>query len=199
MSVRAVLAAGFALLLAALIVTLSHAEPRQAGANHVPEIEEVAKRRGDWRHCQSGEVVPKDAASLRLLVGTYGRPTPELRVVARRQGGEVVTAGRLPADAGEGHVDIPVRRVEETEGNARVCVSVSGRGRTVLYGAAGRLRLNWYREGSESWFDVLPTIAHRFGLARANPVGALLLPLAALILLAGWVATVRLVLRELSG
>jgi hypothetical protein len=199
MSVRAVLAAGFALLLAALILTLSHAEPRQAGANHVPEIEEVAKRRGDWRHCQSGEVVPKDAASLRLLIGTYGRPTPELRVVARGRGGEVVTAGKLRAGRSEGHVDIPVRRVEETEGGVRVCGSVSGRGRTVLYGAAGRLRLDWYREGSESWFALLPTIAHRFGLARANPIGALLLLLAGLILLAGWVATVRLVLRELSG
>jgi hypothetical protein len=199
MRVRAVLAAGFVLLLAALLVTLSHSAPRQAGANHVPEVEEVAKRRGNWRHCQAGEVVPKDAANLRLLVGTYGRPTPELRVTARRSGGEVVTAGGRPAGGAEGHVDVPVRRVVETEGDARVCVSVSGQGRTVLYGAGGRLRLDWYREGTESWFALLPTIAHRFGLARANPIGAWLLPLAALILLAAWAATVRLVLREMRG
>jgi hypothetical protein len=198
MSVRAVLAAGFALLLAALILTLSHAEPRQAGTNHVPEIEEVAKRRGAWEHCQSGEIVPRDAANLRLLVGTYGRPTPELRVAARRRGGEVVTTGRLPAGGSEGHIQIPVRRVDRTQGGTRVCVSVASRGRTVLYGAAGRLRLDWYREGSESWFELLPAVAHRFGLARANPIGSFLLPVAGVILLLGWVATARLIVREVG-
>jgi hypothetical protein len=198
MAVRAVLAAGFVTLLAALFVTLSHAAPRQAGSNYVPEAGEVVKRRGDWRHCQGGEIVPKDAAKLRLLVGTYGRPTPELRVTARRSGGDVVTIGKLPAGGREGHVHIPVREASETQGDLQVCVSVSGQGRTVLYGAGGRLRLDWFRDGSESWFDILPTIAHRFGLARANPIGPLLLPMAALLLLTGWVATARLVLRELS-
>jgi hypothetical protein len=200
MAVRAVLAAGFVLLLAALGVTLSHAESRQAGGNQVPEVGEVVKRRGTWRKCQGPEIVPKDAAKLRLLVGTYGRPTPELRVTARARGRGIVTSGVLPAGGREGHVDIPVRRVGEAQVGDRVCVSVRGRSRarTVLYGAAGRLRLDWFREGSESWFELLPTIAHRFGLAKANPVGPFLLPLAALILLVGWVATARLVLRELG-
>jgi hypothetical protein len=197
-AVRAVLAAGFVLLLAAVAITLAHAEPRQAGSNHVPEAEEVVKRRGVWRHCQGGEIVPKDAAKLRLLVGTYGRPTPRLRVRALAPGGGVATAGSLPAGRAEGHVDIPVRPVGQSQGDVRVCVSVSGPGRTVLYGSAGRLRLDWFRAGSESWFGLLPTIAHRFGLARANPVGPLLLPLAGLILLAAWVATAMLALRELG-
>jgi hypothetical protein len=198
MAVRAVLAAGFVLLLAGLIVTLSHAAPRQAGSNYVPEVEEVAKRRADWRHCQEGETVPKDATRLRLLVGTYGRPAPELRVTARRPGGAMVTQGKRPSGGPEGHIDVPVRPVGETRGGLRVCAFVSGTGRTVLYGAGGRLRLDWFREGSESWFELVPTIAQRFGLARANPISSLLLPVTALLLLAGWVVTVRLVLRELG-
>jgi hypothetical protein len=198
MVVRTVLVAGFVVLLAVLAVTLGHTSPRQAGSNYVPEVEEAAKHRGSWRHCQDGETVPKDAARLRLLVGTYGPPTPELRVVVRRPGGAVVTVGALRSGGREGHVDIPVQPVSETQGNRRVCVSVSGAGRTVLYGAGGRLRLDWFREGSESWFKLVPTISHRFGLARANPIGPLLLPAAAVLLLVGWAATARLVLRELG-
>lgn len=192
------LAGGFLILLAALAVTLSQATPRQAGSNWVPEVEEVAKKRGSWRHCQDGEIVPKDAARLRLLVGTYGRPTPGLRVVVRRPNGPVVTSGSLPRGASEGDVEIPVRPVEKTESALRVCILVSGPGRTVLYGAGRRLRFGWLREGSESWFSLLPTIAHRFRLGKANPIGSGLFVVAGLLVLAGWVATVRLVLRELT-
>jgi hypothetical protein len=198
MAVRAVLVAGFVLLLAAVLVTMASSAPRQAGSNLVPDTEEIVNRRGPWRHCQDDEVVPKDAARLRLHVGTYGRPTPALRITARGPGGDLVTAGGVPAGGREGHVYVPVRRVQRTRQGVRVCVSVSGRRRTVLYEAAGRLRLDWYRAGEETWFEVLPTIAHRFSLAKANPVGPALLPLAALILLVGWVAATRIVVRELG-
>lgn len=198
MAVRAVLVAGLVLLLAAVLVTMASSAPRQAGSNHVPDTEEVVNRRGPWRQCQDGELVPKDAAWLRLVVGTYGRPTPALRVTARGRGGELVTAGGVPAGGREGHVFVPVRRVQSARQGVRVCVSVSGRRPTVLYGAGGRLRLDWYRAGEETWFEILPTIAHRFSLARANPIGPALLPLAAVILLVGWVATIRIVVRELG-
>ena len=78
----------------------------------------------------------------------------------------------------------------------RVCVRLRAAGATVLYGAQGRVRFEWIRPGSESWFALLPTIAHRFGLGRATVAGSLLLPLAALVLLAAWAAAVRLLLRE---
>jgi hypothetical protein len=77
-------------------------------------------------------------------------------------------------------------------------VFVGGGGRTVLYGAAGRVRLEWLRPGSESWLEVLPTVAHRFALGRWNPAGTLLLPALALLLVAAWIGAARLVLREVG-
>jgi hypothetical protein len=198
MAVRAVLVAGLVLLLAAVLVTMASSAPRQAGSNYVPDTEEVVNRHGPWRHCQDGELVPKDAARLRLRVGTYGRPTPAVRITARGPGGDLVTAGGVAAGGREGDVYVPVRRVQRTRQGVRVCVSVSGRRRAVLYGAAGRLRLDWYRPGEETWFEILPTIAHRFSLARANPIGPALLPLAAVILLGCWLAATRIVVRELG-
>ena len=108
MAVRAVLAAGFALLLLAVGVTLAQTAPRQAGSNHVPEIEEAVKLRGDGRHCQPRQTLPEGAAAVRLLVGTYGRPAPGVRVTARTRAGESVTTGRRPAGGEEGRLEIPV-------------------------------------------------------------------------------------------
>jgi len=197
-SVRAVVAGGFALLLVALAVTLLQSSPRSAGSNYVTELEEVAKLRGADRRCQDDESLPADTGALRLLIGTYGRPAPDLRVVVRRPGGQVVTSGALPGGGPEGHVDIPVRELDGGEGGVRVCVVVGEGGRTVLYGSAGRLHLEWLRPGSESWLELLPTVAHRFALGRWNPLGSLLLPAVALLLIATWFGAARLVLREVG-
>jgi hypothetical protein len=117
-------------------------------------------------------------------------------VTARVPGGELVTAGRLPAGEPEGNLEIPVRPLSEPRSGTTVCVVVSGPGRTVLYGAGGVLHLEWLRAGSESWLELLPTVARRFGLAKWNPLGSLLLPLLMLVLVATWFAAARLVLRE---
>ncbi len=196
MGIRAVLFAGFVLLVVALAVTLTRSAPRSAGTNNVPQLEKAAQLSEHGRRCQEGELVPKDAGALRLLVGTYGRPAPEIRVTARLPDGQLVTAGRLPAGEPQGNLDIPVRPLTTPRPGTTVCVVVSGTGRTVLYGAGGVLHLEWLRPGSESWLELLPTVAHRFALAKWNPVGSLLLPLLMLVLLATWFAAARLVLRE---
>ena len=79
-----------------------------------------------------------------------------------------------------------------------VCLRLSATGRTVLYGSGGQVHLDWLREGEESWFALIPTIAHRMSLARANPFGSLLLPVAALLLLGAWLLTARVLMRELA-
>ena len=195
-SIRAVLVAGFVLLVAGLAVTLTRSAPRSAGSNHVAQTEAVAQFTGDGRRCQDGELIPKDANALRLLIGTYGKSTPEVRLTARDPNGKFVTTGRLAAGEHEGSLDIPIRPVAEARPGATVCVAVAGPGRTVLYGAGGAVHLEWLRAGSESWLELLPTVSHRFGLAKWNPLGSLLLPLLALVLVATWFAAARLVLRE---
>ena len=116
----------------------------------------------------------------------------------RTAAGETITDGSLPFGQREGHVRIPVRPVENTRGALRVCVSVAGQGRTVLYGAGGRLRFEWLRDGQESWFALLPEVAHRFGLGKANPFGGFLIVVAGLILLASWLLTLRVVSSEVG-
>jgi 4-amino-4-deoxy-L-arabinose transferase-like glycosyltransferase len=194
-SVRAVVAAGFALLLVALAVTLLQSAPRSAGSNFAPEAEEVAKLRAPAQHCQDGETLPGGTGALRLLIGTYGRPAPPIRVRVTRPGGAVVTSGRLPSGGPEGHVDIPVGEVGKSQAGVRVCIAVGGGERIVLYGGGGRLRFEWMRPGSESWLGLLPTIAHRFALGRWNPLGSLLLPVLALLLVATCLIAARLVMR----
>ena len=152
MSVRIVLGAGFALLLTIMVVTLAQSAARSAGSNHVPEVAEVVELRGDARRCQDGVTIPKDAGRLLLLIGTYGRPVPELRVVATGPDGEKVTAGERRSGGPEGRVEIPVQPVSETEPGSRVCISVAGSGRTVLYGDGQSLRLEWLREEDQTWF-----------------------------------------------
>src|SRR5215212_419764 len=109
MSVRAVVAIGVVALVVCIAVVLAQAGTRQAGTNSILEIAQAAQLRPGERHCQPGETVPKDAAGLRLLVGTYGKPVPELRVAVRDPDGGLLTRGRLPARAHEGHVLIPLR------------------------------------------------------------------------------------------
>lgn len=200
--VRIALAGGAVAVLVALAVVLSRSDYRQSGSNYVPESGEAVTIPGTGEHCQAGQVVPEDTAGLRLLIGTYERPAPELAVEVSASGSEV-TSGARAAGGREGRVRIGLEPVEETTGGARVCVRVRVRAepgrRTVLYGSGELVRLEWLREGPESWLGLAPAVAERFGLGKPNPFGSLLLPLMALALVAAWVAAARLVAREEQG
>ncbi len=197
MAVRAVLAVGFLLLVLTLGFVLFDSEQRQAGSNHVPEVEEVVKRRGDWRRCQDGEIVPEGAAALLLRVGTYGRPTPPLRVTARGEDGDFITDGSLPFGQREGHLRIPVRTGRPHAGErARLRDGVRVRAAPCSTERVGGCDFDWLRDGQESWFALLSPVADRFALGKANPLGGLLILFAGLILLASWALAVRIVLRE---
>jgi hypothetical protein len=117
-------------------------------------------------------------------------------VTARGEDGRVLTEGRRPAGGPEGHVVIPLRRVEETTPGAEVCVAMNGGRRMVLYGQAPIVRLEWLRAGDESWYALIPTVAHRFALGKAAPFGSLWLVVASLLVLVAALVAVRLVLRE---
>ncbi len=197
MSVRALVALGVAALLVALGVTLAQSAPRQAGTNSVTEVARAAELKRGGRVCQAGEIIPEDAGRLRLLVGTFGKPVPELRVTVTGPDGPL-TSGRLAAGAKEGHVEIPLRRVAQTTPGSEVCIRV-GPQRTVLYGQPPRLRLDWLREGSESWLAMIPTVAHRFALGKASLFGSLWLLAIGLVVLVALAAAIRVLLRELDA
>ena len=71
---------------------------------------------------------------------------------------------------------VPLEPVADGDARARVCVRVEGSGpRPSSTGRAATVRLEWLRPGSESWLDVLPVVARRFGYGKANPFGSALL------------------------
>ncbi|MBN1528509.1 MAG: hypothetical protein JW895_05580 [Thermoleophilaceae bacterium] len=194
----AAVAAGAVALLAVLALVLTDSKPRQSGSNYVAELEPVAQVEGDGRRCQRGVTLPADTSSVRLLLGTYGRPTPTV-VVRATDRGRTITQGTLRGGGREGHVTVPVAPVDAQTRARRVCVEVRGSGPTVLYGSSGTVRLEFLRPGSETWLDILPVVARRFGYGKANPFGSALVFVAGLLLLLAWVAAGRLLIRELRA
>jgi hypothetical protein len=105
----------------------------------------------------------------------------------------------IPKGGDEGYVEVPVQRVEEAVPGAQICISVGASGRTVIYGFAERVRLEWLRPEDESWFALLPTVAHRFSLGRANLLGSLLLPFVGLLVIGASAVAIRVCLREVGS
>jgi hypothetical protein len=185
-------------LLAILALVLTDSKPRQSGSNYAAELGPVTEVEGTGARCQRGVTLPADTAGVRLLLGTYGRPTPT--VVVRATGrGRTITQGTLRGGGREGHVTVPITPVRSETRAGRVCVRIEGSGPTVLYGSGGIVRLEFLRPGSESWLDLLPVVARRFGYGKANPFGSALILVAALVLLAAWLAAGRLLVRELRA
>jgi hypothetical protein len=200
MRTGAALAAGLVAIAVAVALVLADSKPRQAGSNYVHEAGPVVELKGSGSRCEEHQVIPADTGALRLLVGTYHRPMPEVRVSVR-SGGGAIASGTLPAGGREGHVRIPVDRVGRLVDDAEVCVAIRAadrRRQTVLYGSGDQLRFEWLRPESESWFELVPTLAHRFGLAKPFLSGAWVLALAGLLLAAAWALALRLVVRELG-
>jgi hypothetical protein len=199
MHVKAVLGTGLAVLAGLVLVLLLGQAERRSGSNYVPEYGPVTELRGAARHCEQEQLVPGDSGALNLLVGTHGRPTPDLTVTVTAQGRGLVSRGRLPGGEREGRVIIPIGPIDETLPGARVCIRTGPGGRTVLYGRGGDVRLAWLRPGSESRLAMLSTVAHRFGLAKLNPFGPWLLAVVAFVMALAWFLALRLVVREIES
>ena len=200
MRVGAVVAAGLVAVAVGLALALFDTAPRQAGTNYVPEAAEALTLAGrDATHCQPDQVIPGDAAALRILIGTAERPSPELSVTVRA-GGETISRGTLPAGRPEGSVVIPIEPVDDAVVPAEVCIRARSpdERRTVLFGGTAQVRLEWLREGDESWIDLFGTVAHRFGLGKPFVSGGWVLLLAAALLAFAWLMALRLALRELG-
>lgn len=183
---RWVAAVGVLGLLVTLGVALLARAPRRSGTNYTAPATFVAALAPGQQACQVGEELPGDTAAVQLSIGTYGRPGPPLTLAATRPGGRLLTQGALPAGWRQGTVRIPVRRVHSAAADARVCVRVAPAPRGTAITLAGnfepgyamevggqplptaKVRFDYLRPGRESWYELLPTIAHRFSIAKAG-------------------------------
>ncbi len=215
MRVRVVVAIGLVLVAGALALDMSRSAPRTAGSDHAGIPVFAATVPGGGTVCQPDPNLADDAYRVQLLIGTYGRPVPDLRINFTGAGGAEVARGHLPVGEKEGLVTIPLKRARASTEATRMCMHVGGSQNVVLGGEGipvtdpiaeavngrpqpGRIGLVYLRGGEESWWQLLATLAERFGLGKASGFGTWTFPVLALLLIGVWVATVRLLIRELK-
>jgi hypothetical protein len=218
-----VVAIGLAALLAGVVVDASGSAQRMAGSNLVGQrivarnggltrdLLPVARLPAGSRVCQPW-TVPADTAALRVRVFTDAQTAPALDG-AIVSAGRTVAAGTLPAGARSDLVDVPVTRLRRTVADAQICISNRGPGTVTLGGApapasqaprvngapqAGLIRVEFMRPGSESWWQLLPTLMHRFGLAKSRWLGSWTFPFAGLLIALAVALALRTLLREES-
>jgi hypothetical protein len=212
--VRVVLCVALLVVAGALVLDMSGRAPRTAGSNHISPAVFSAAVPGGGLVCQPLNVLPDDAARVQLLIGTYGQPVPELRILFLGPGNAEVADGQLSAGGREGLVTIPLVHRRHPPAAQRACLRVGGSSRVVIGGEAGpvdpsaelvngrqqpgRISLAYLRSGSESWWQLLPTLSQRFGRGKAAVFGDWTLPVAALLLLGVWAVAARLLIRELT-
>ena len=164
----------------ALAATLSHAQARLAGTNDVTLQGTVETLRPDHRLCQPGERVAAGTAALALTATRAGRPRPTLTVaLADAATGAPIAAGSAAwsGETATARLRPPLAR----ERAVRVCLMLRGGGagaRTTLFGGpagdapsatddgerlGGRVRFDYARAGTESWWSLAPTVAGRIG------------------------------------
>lgn len=208
---RLALGLALALVLAVLALDMSGSGPRSAGSDHNNPAVFAATVPGGGTVCQPIVPLPVDVARAQLLIGTYGHPVPALALSFSGAGGAVASGSR-GAGGAEGTVTIPVHRVSGGVASS-FCLHVGGRSTVALGGEGGpigasselvngvaeggRVSLLYLRAGNESWWQLLPSLDHRFGLGKASFFGDWTLPVLALLLIGVWIAAVRLLLRSL--
>ncbi len=207
---RVVVVLGLLALVAGALATLLQSAPRRAGTNLTANTGYVIPLQAGEQLCEPGELLPGDTGALRLSVSSGGvAPGPRLDVTIG-VGTRSLATGRLAAGWHSGLLTIPVSRIRETQQGATICLvnrgdhSISFGGSVpdadfyvVLGGKplSGRMRIEYMRPGSESWFALLPTLTHRFSLAKADLVRHWAAPAALLLMLLAVYLAVRTIVR----
>lgn len=182
--VALVLAIGLLATAVAGVAILARSEPRRSGTNLIADSGFVIPLAPGQQLCEPGELLPGDTGGLRLAADSGASAGPRLTAHIFSARG-AVSSGVLAPGWHSGAVLIPIRRVARTLASAIVCLRNAG-SRPVSFGGSapasgfvielagkpfgGRLRIEYMRPGSESWFSLLPTLVHRFSLAKSDIV-----------------------------
>lgn len=201
---------GACALAAALAAVLSHRATRLAGTDDVGTqatlTTHAAGGGGRLRTCQPGELLPGDAAAVRIsLERVANAATPAVRVAFEARG-RTVASGALAAGWSGTSPRVPLRRsAPARDVRGRLCVEVAPGGGFALKGAAqqpeapqppaaglpGRFRADYVRAGRASWWSLAPLVVARMGRGHA-PGGAWAVALVAVLTLAALAIAARL-------
>jgi hypothetical protein len=210
--VRVVVVVGaLAIAIAGLAVLLQSAQ-RRSGTNLTTNTGFVIGVAAGQQLCEPGELVPGDTGAVRLSASS-ATPGPRLDV-AIGTGARTIAAGHLAAGWHTGTVTIPFSRIAATQQNASVCLINRGTSSVSFGGSVpdanfyvvlggkplnGRMRIEYMRPGSESWLALLPTLAHRFSLAKGDLVRHWAAPAVLVLMLLAIGLALRTILREESA
>jgi hypothetical protein len=149
---------------------MSSKSQRLAGTNDVPPTQPVQQLNPGGGFCQA-DTLFGGSAGLRVLALTGGKPGPALSVIGA-EGAQHLMQGGLPNGWHEGWIVIPTRRVPATVSNGDVCFVNHGSVPVTVMGYDRAVRFEFLRPGSESWWSMASTIAHRMAVAKAGWIGA---------------------------
>ena len=185
------LVAGTLAVVVGLAVDMSRSAARTAGSDRVSPQQFSAIVPGGGVVCQPIQGLPYDAARARILIGTYGRALPPVGLRFLDASGATV-ATSFVAGGRQGYVTFPLTRVPGAGAATKACLHVGGGYHDAIGGnGAGldagselvdgrpqpaRITIFYVRRGSESWWQLLPVLDLRFGLAKAPWFGRWTLP-----------------------
>ncbi len=171
----------FSLLLVAIV---TEARPRLAASNSrvVASGAALVVAPGQ-QHCEAGQFVPEDAATLRVFPGSESQRTGEpLRLsVTDSDSGQVVDRWELDGGYELGAVDVPLDPPGRDLTDGEVCIENLGDTPMAFAGNRTRLgadirphadrgeedvRIDLLRAGEESLWGMAPEVAHRFALFK---------------------------------
>jgi hypothetical protein len=209
MSVKIVLSASLALSTIAAILTLSHAPSTIAGTNGVPRTASLSRKASITGGCQAGETLPRNTSAVRLGLAVVIGPRVTVTMLT---GSHVITRGTEGTGWDGSAVTVAVRPVRRALSHVTICFRLSFlTGNVTVIGSPtnpavaavadgetlrGRMRIEYLRPGSRSWWSQIVGVIRHMGLGRAWSGSWIALAIASLggacIALASW-----LVVREL--
>jgi hypothetical protein len=203
--VRVILLTGLVLLAVAVLTTLSRSPPVVASTNSVAPQAVVAKTHGDSALCQAGERLPAGTDAIRLWVNTNISPSVQAVVTS---GSRVVARGVQQPGRLTTVIAVPIAPLSHQVADATVCfrfgpavepvLLVGGRaprpgiGRTPM-----KIRVEYLRPGSVTWWASALAVARRIGLGRA-PSGTWVALVPAVLMAIATFLVARLVSQQLA-
>jgi len=172
-------------LLVAFAGRLGNTDARAAGSNSVPIQQPVVFIPGDGGEVCQPTLLPGGSESVKLWVKRTRQSGPPLDVTFSSRG-RVVSRGHFDGDWGSNTVQIPIERARRTHPDAVMCVRNQGKPELGFWGIPSNfvtvtvdgeeqhaaITAQFFRKGEESWWSILPTIAHRVGVLKGSLSGA---------------------------
>lgn len=194
---RLVVALGALAIVVGVVVSLSTPGRALLGTNGLTQNEFVQVLRPHRSFCQAGETLPAHTGRVRLRIGTYGSPGPDLTLRFSSHG-KLMTQGTLAAGWTQGDTEVPIRPLDSVRSPVQMCVENGGSGRLAIAGNSGSLRTAYLAGDRQTWWTRFGQVRERFSQGKSSWYGGLSLPITLLLVAAAAVLAAVLLTRRPS-